>query len=334
LEKKLASAQKAGAILSERVIVDLSTSTSAALGKGAMILHIGQTDGLTKQLAIHRPIGTTPKATEADWVMSPKAQIPGFIEGRENPFYKKTSEAVSNIKLTAAKAAGVLKENPDGRITYPDGTIRDEGLKKATELAEEHRKVQGAKIFTPTFTYGPPNVQKGERDYLNFVANNPEVQAKIHDAARQHDAYETQDPSTGQTQIALGYLSGIPEDSVQMVIMDVVRTGSYNAAKWDLLKVKPLVKDSPFASWAYSEGNMPQDKMNALKDTIQAHTKLRKEYHALTPQGKAAVAAETADQKKIRAAKLVELNKAVHDVNEAEKFKFELPKASRPAAKK
>jgi len=331
LEKKVASAQRAGATMTEKHVVDLTTSLpDKVLGKGALALHIGQDDGITRQLVIHRPIGTDPKATESDWALSTKAQISGFLEVKGNPYHQKTQEAVSKIKLTAALEAGVLIENADGLIAYPGGELREDGLKKAGELANMHGKIQGCTKLAPTFVYATPTVQEGERNFLNFCADDPEVQKELATATKQHDAHVTKDPATGAVQAMPPYLKGVPPKHLLEVVLDVIRTGSYDAATWDPIKVTPKTKDSPFTVWKYSAGNIPQDKMVKLKDEIFKHAKLVKELNALIPRGKEAVAAETKEQLAARRAKEAEVSSAVHDVNEAEKFKKELPVASPP----
>jgi len=335
LEKKVASAQRAGATMTEKHVVDLTTNLpDKVLGKGSLALHIGQDDGITRQLIIHRPVGTDPKATESDWALSTKSQIAGFLEAKANPYHQKTQEAVSKIKITAALKAGVLVENADGLITYPGGELREDGLKKAGDLAEMHDKIQGCKKFAPTFVYATPSVQEGERNFLNFCAGDPEVQKQLVLATKQHDAHVTKDSATGGVQVMPPYLKGIPPKHLLEVVLEVIRTGSYDAAAWDPVKVFPKVKDSPFTVWKYSKGNTPQDKMSKLKDEILKHAKLLKELNALIPRGKEAVAAETKEQLAARQAKEVEVSNAVHDVNEAEKFKKEFPVASPPVPMK
>lgn len=331
LEKKVASAQRAGATMTEKHVTDLVTDLpEKVLGVGSLVLHIGQDEGITRQMVMHRPIGTDPKATMSDWVLSTKAQIPGFLEEKANPYHQKTQEAVSKIKLNAALKAKILVENADGQITYPGGELREDGLKKAGELAEAHGKIQGCKKWAPTFVYATPSVQEGERNFLNFCADNAQVQKDILAASKQHDAHVTTDPATGATQVMPPYLKGIPPKQLLAVVLDVVRTGSYDAAKWDPVKEIPKTKESPFTVWKYSAGNVPQDKMATLKDKILKHAKLKKELNGLTPRGKEAIAAETKEQLAIRQAKDAELSAAVHEVNEAEKFKKELPVASVP----
>jgi len=335
LEKKVAAAQRAGATMTEKHVVDLTTSLpDKVLGKGSLALHIGQDDGITRQLIIHRPVGTDPKATESDWVLSTKAQISGFLEAKANPYHQKTQEAVSKIKISAALKAKVLIENADGQITYPSGELREKGLKDAGDIAEMHGKVQGCKKFAPTFVYATPSVQEGERTFLNFCATDPEVQKELALATKQHDAHVTKDPATGGTQVMPPYLKGVPPKHLLEVVLEVIRIGSYDAAKWDPVKVVPKVKDSPFTVWKYSNGNIPQDKMAKLKEEILKHAKLFKELNALIPRGKEAVAAETKEQLTARQAKEAEVSNAIHDVNEAEKFKKEFPVASPPTPMK
>jgi len=320
LEKKLAAVEKSSLVLTEKPVAGLTTRVNEKeLGKGAMVIHMGQTDGNTIQLAIHRAIGSVPNALATTWNITPKSQISTLL-GAKNPFEGKTQQRVSALKVEYGVSQKVLLKNPDGQITYPDGVIRDVALADARKFSELHASVEGSKTLKPAFLYGGPAVATAELRYLNTLAQSQELQAKIDSETAPYLSYETKDPVTGQTQVAMSWAEGLPPEQLPIVLMDVITTGSYNASKWDVLKEKPARKSTPFSVWGYVEGHVPPDKLARLKEMLLEYAKIRKDYNLSVPQGQKAELAETNDQKAKRLSLHVDLQMAVKRVNEAERF--------------
>jgi len=325
LEKKLAAAERDCHLLTETPVTGLSVKVNENnLGKGAMIVHMGQMDGFTAQLAIHRPIGNIPSEVASDWALSNKTSI-GNLIGQGNPFEKKTQQRVGEIKLALGLKTGTLINNDTGKVCYPDGTIREQMLARCRDLHDIHKSVEGGKPMRPIFVYGSTAVMTQEMNYLNALANSPELKAAIDTETLQYREHETKDPITGQSQVTMKWAKGIPPAQLPIVLMEVITTGHYDAAKWDQVKVLPAQKPDPFAVWGYKEGLIPQDRIVELSKYLDIYAKLRKEHNVLLPQGQKAKDAETAEQKAIRLAKHEELQQAAKHVNNVEKFKFKLP---------
>ena len=325
LEKKLAAAERDCHLLTETPVTGLSVKVNENnLGKGAMIIHMGQMEGFTAQLAIHRPIGNVPSEVVTDWALSNKTSI-GNLIGQGNPFEKKTQQRVSEIKLAHGLKTGTLKNNDAGAICYPDGTVREKMLAKCRELHDIHKSVEGGKPMRPIFVYGSTAVMTQEMNYLNALATSPELKAAIDTETLQYREHETKDPITGQSQVTMDWAKGIPPEQLPIVLMEVITSGHYNATKWDKVKVLPAQKPDPFAVWGYKDGFVPQDRIVELSKHLENYAKLRKEHNVLLPQGQKAKDAETGEQKATRLAKHEELQQAAKLVNNVEKFKFKLP---------
>jgi len=323
MEKKLAAVEKSSLLLTENPVVGLDTKVNEKdLGKGAVIIHMGQTGGFTTQVALHRPIGSVPNALATDWAITPKTQISTLLKAN-NPFEGKTQSRVSQIKLEHGISAKVLMKNSAGEICYPDGSIREQVLAKCRELHDIHAKVEGGKPMKPVFSYATSEHAKAEVAYLNSLADSQELKDTIATETAPYREYETKDPVTGQSQVTMSWATGIPAEQLPIVLMEVITTGRYDAAKWDKLKEKPPKKTSPFSVWGYVEGNIPPDKLAELSEKLRDFAKIQKDYNLSVPQGQKAVQAETAEQKAQRIAKHAELQKAAHAVNEAERFEFD-----------
>lgn len=281
-------------------------------------------------MVMHRPIGNTPDGLASDWAFTSKGQLVHFIGGATNPFEKKTAERVSAIKVDFGIQKGLLKRASDGRIMYPNGTVRNVALDECRVLHDIHKSVEGGAPMTPIFVYGGIEVQGFESAYLNALANSPEVQAAIAKETVSYRAHETKDPVTGQAQVTMKWANGLPADQLLTVLMDVITTGSYNAAKWDPIKEIAPKKADPFATWGYTEGAIPQDKLAVLKKNLLEYAKLRKEHNVLKPQGAKAVQEETDQNKTDRRNKHNEMQKAAQAVNASEKFGFTLPQIKAP----
>jgi len=339
LEKKLAAVEKGSLLLTEKPVVGLETRVNEKeLGKGSMILHIGQTDGLTAQMAICRPIGDVPDALASDWTFIPKAQI-GNLLGQKNPFEGKTQQRVTQLKVEHGLKVGVLMKNANGEICYPDGAIREKVLADCRVLHDIHASVDGGKPMKPIFSYATAAHAMAEVAYLNSLATSDELKVAIDTETAPYREHETKDPVTGQKQVTMSWARGIPYEVLPTVLMDVIHTGSYNASKWDALKVEAPKKASPFAIWGYGEGSVPPDKLAALTEKLREYAKIRKDYNLSVPQGQKAVREETAEQKRQRLDKHQELQKATRDVNAIERFEYKAfipfePKTggSRPSA--
>jgi len=326
LEKKLAAAERGSALMTEQPVVGLSAKLKDKdLGKGAMVFHIAQQDGSSAQMLIHRPIGNTPDAVATDWALTPKGLVDNFLGGAVNPFEKKTTERVTKIKIDYGIAGGFLKRNTAGLITYPDGVVRNVALDECRTLFEIHKSIEGGEPMSPSFCYGSLSVYNAESNYLNALVNSPDVLAAIEKETASYRSHETRDPVTGQAQVTMKWASGIPKEQLLTVFMEVVTTGSYNAAKWDPIKENPPKKADPFSVWGYTGGSIAQDKLDILKKALLEFAKLRKEHNVLLPQGQKAKDDETAEQKATRIAKHGEMQKAAQTVNKAEKFGFKLP---------
>jgi len=325
LEKKLAAAERDCHLLTETPVVGLSVKVNEGnLGKGAMIVHMGQEGGFTAQLAIHRPIGSIPSEVVSDWALSNKTSI-GNLIGQGNPFEKKTQQRVSELKLAHGLKTGTLINNDAGIVCYPDGTVREKMLARCRELHDIHKSVEGGKPMRPIFVYGSSAVLTQEMDYLNALASAPELKAAIDTETLQYREHETKDPITGQSQVTMKWAKGIPPEQLPIVLMEVITSGRYDATKWDKVKVLPEQKPDPFTVWGYKEGLVPQDRIVELSKHLDSYAKLRKEHNVLLPQGQKAKDAETGEQKAIRLAKHEELQQAAKHVNNVEKFKFKLP---------
>lgn len=322
MEKKLAAVEKSSLLLTETPVIGLTCKVNEKeLGKGTMILHIGQTEGFHAQVAIHRPIGSVPGALATDWAITPKAQIRTLLQAN-NPFEGKTQSRVSNLKLEHGLSAGVLKKNAAGEITYPSGSIREAVLAKCRDLHDIHAKVEGGKPMKPIFSYASAADAKAEVAYLNSLADSQELKDAIDKETAPYREYETKDPVTGQSQVTMKWATGIPALQLPTVLMEVITTGRYDADKWDKLKEVPPKKASPFSIWGYTEGDVPPAKLENLAEKLREFAKIQKDYNLSVPQGQKAVLAETAEQKAQRIAKHAELQKAAHAVNEAEKFEY------------
>lgn len=322
LEKKLAAVEKGSLLLTEKPIAGLETRVNEKeLGKGAMILHIGQTDGLTAQMAICRPIGDVPDVLASDWTFIQKAQI-GNLLGQKNPFEGKTQQRVTQLKVEYGLKMGVLTKNPTGEICYPDGAIREKVLAECRVMHDIHASVDGGKPMKPIFSYATAAHAKAEADYLNSLAMSEELKMQIDTETIPYREHETKDPVTGQKQVAMSWARGIPPEVLPTVLMDVIHTGSYNAGKWDALKVEAPKKASPFAIWGYRDGSVPPDKLAALTEKLREYAKIRKDYNLSVPQGQKAVREETDEQKRQRLDKHQKLQDATRDVNAVERFEY------------
>jgi hypothetical protein len=322
MEKKLAAVEKSSLLLTEVPVIGLDTKVNEKdLGKGAIILHMGQTGSFTTQVAMHRPIGSVPDALATDWAITPKSQI-GTLLKANNPFEGKTQSRVSVLKTEYGLKAGFLIKNPAGEICYPNGSIREQVLGKCRELHDIHAKVEGGKPMKPIFSYATSELAKYEIAYLNSLANSEELKTSIVMETAPYREYETKDPVTGQSQVTMKWAKGIPAEQLPIVLMEVITTGNYDAAKWDKLKEEPPKKVTPFAIWGYVAGDIPADKLAELSERLREFAKIQKDYNLSVPQGQKAVQAESAEQKAQRIAKHAELQKAAHAVNEAERFEY------------
>jgi len=323
LEKKIAALEKSSLFLTEQPIVGLTTSVNEKeLGKGTTIFHLGQTGGFTAQMAIHRPIGSVPNSLASDWALTPKAILGNFL-GADNPFEGKTQQRVTKLKLDAGLAAGVLHKNPAGEICYPDFSIREKVLAESRAMHDIHASVDGGKPMKPIFVYGTAAHAEAEVNYLNVLKNSSTLKNAIDTETLSYREHETMDPVTGQKQVPMMWARGIPPGVLPQVIMDVISTGSYNADRWDKLKVEASKKASPFAIWGYTKGSIPPDKLSVLTEKLREYAKIRKDYNLSVPQGQKAAKAETGEQRSQRLAKHHELQKAVRDVNMAERFEYD-----------
>jgi len=332
LEMKLAAAERRNQLLTEAPVNGLEAKVNEKdLGKGAMVFHIGQTGGFTAQMVIHRPIGGVPDGVASDWALTSKASITNLI-GQGNPFEKKTQERVSELKIEHGLKVGVIKKNAAGLITYPDGTVREEALKKCREMHDIHKSVEGGKPLRPIFVYGQTSVMNQEADYLNALAKSPELKVAIDIETAQYREYETRDPVTGQRQVTMKWAKGIPPEQLPIVLMEVITNGYYDSEKWDKVKILPAQKTDPFAIWGYKDGFVPQDSITRLIKCLEKYRDARKEYNALLPKGKKEREAETSEQKAARQSKHETLQAAAKNVNDAEKFKYTLPQHFLPSA--
>jgi len=269
LAKKLASLEKGCLLLTDKTVHGLSTSVNEKeLGKGTVILHLGQTDGFTAQMAIHRPIGSVPDALVSDWALTPKAMIGNFL-GAENPFEGKTQKRVTKLKLDVGLEAGVLMKNTAGEICYPDGSVREKILADARAMHDLHAKVDGGKVMKPIFVYATSAHAKAEADYLNTLAKSNALKVAIDTETLPYREHETMDPVTGQKQVTMKWARGIPPSVLPQVLMDVILTGRYDSDRWDKLKVEDPKKSAPVAVWGYSSGSIPPDKLTNLTDKLR-----------------------------------------------------------------
>jgi hypothetical protein len=327
MEKKLAASEKKQALLTDAVIPGMVTSVNEKVyGEGAIVIHMGQEKGLASQLILHRSLGNVPSAQETNWYLSTKTVARNISSDKGNPYQEKTQEAVSKLKVDFGLSQALLKKNSTGQICYPDGTVRETVLSKARDYAEIHAKCEGGKPLVPTFAYAIPEVQKLEIAYLNGLAESKVVVDKITEVTKLWQSWEAADPHTGEKLAPMAWAEGIPAKSINVVLLDVIRTGSYNKDKWDLLKEKPAKKVSPFSAWGYMPGNYPAEHHRKLLEALDKFAAARKEYN-ISKQSKDDSPEHVAQKQSLHD----NFQKEAKNVNSAEKFEYKPHVAYDPA---
>lgn len=331
LEKKLVAVERRSKLVTDEEEKGLEVKIKDIYGDGAVSIQIAQEDRSVVQLLVHRELGTTPIETNDSWALSNKSQATTFAEARKNPYEAKAQQSVKELKTNYALLEGLLLKDEKGQLCYPGNLgIREKLLGEGRQAHVDHKKVQGAVPLVPTFAYCSPAVQEAEVKLLNGYALDQELNDNIDKSVSLFRSYKVQDQATGLTQHTPDYLKGIPKESLADVLVDVLKTGNYNAPKWDPIKVLHIQKEDPYVNWGYEPGNIPQIEMKALHTAIAEHAKALKAYEDSKPKGKEAKAKETAADKEDRAQKHQAMQAAAKKVNIAEKFEYKLPKRIMP----
>jgi hypothetical protein len=248
LQKKLEAVQKDRNTLSTAYISNMPVvAEEKNFGKDAkvIVLKMGMSGGMAAQTVISRPIGYTPSLEATDWCVYDANQIPSFKENENNPFDKKTGEAVSKLKTASAIKAKLLIENSDGQICYPDNKVRQVELNRAKEIYDFHKKVEGNKAFQPNLLYMEAASRDAELKYLSHMATDLPTMTAVDGACAQYRSYETMGGIGNVKQVAVPYLKGIPEKLVHQAMIHRMM-GTNPPESWDLLKEEPPIKTDRF----------------------------------------------------------------------------------------
>jgi len=328
LEKRVASAEMLRLELPSEHLNGMRVVVSDnIIGKDALILRMGQSEGFVSQVAIHRPIGFDMSLDQLnDWVMSSLSSIQQYKSTAGNPFQSKTRERVSVLKENAAIRLSLLKKASDGvTLLYPHGAERGKELDAARKYARIHAKIPGATPWSPAFSYMDSTSVAAEIRLLNGMANDPQLKKEMAEVIHDYLNYQTKVPSTGQTQTAVPYLKGIPSDSVQNAVLEVMRTGKLNISYNSLIKSVPH-KEHEFEMWSYTDKyDIDPQELSKLLAKLDDFFDAGKACIAVYPRSKEEKAKETTEAKAKREALNKQLDVTVKAVKEAENFKKAFP---------